>query len=129
MAMTKGRTPARVALIVAAYPNRASAARCARQLVRDGTLACATVAAGATAFYRWQGTFHEEPSVLLWGKTAWRRAAAAVAAIAAIHPDRVPEILALEVDKTPAAYAAWVTASSARAATPGRVAAARGGRR
>jgi len=121
MALTKGRAPARVVLILAAYPNRVSAARCARRLVREGALACATLAPGATAFYRWKGTFHEEPSVFLWGKTAWRRAAAAVAAIAAIHPDRVPEILALDVDKAPTAYATWVAASSSPAAAPRRV--------
>src|SRR5580765_6242603 len=123
MASTKGRAPARLSLIVAAYPSRATAARCARLLVRNGTLACATVAPGATAFYRWEGPFHEESSVLLWGKTTSRRAAGAVTAIAAIHPDRVPEILTFKVDEALPAYAAWVAASSAPAATSRRVAA------
>jgi len=102
----------RLAMIVAAYPTRASASRAARALVRNGTLACATVAAGARAFYRWEGRFHETASVLLVGKTARRRARGAVAAIAALHPDRVPEILAIDVDAAPPAYAAWVAAAT-----------------
>ena len=105
-----------IALILAAYPNRASAARSARALVRSGALACATVATGATAFYRWEGKYFEEGSVLLWGKVAWRRAGKAVEALRVSHPDRVPEILALRVGKALPAYAAWVAASSA---TPG----------
>lgn len=101
-----------IALILAAYPNRASAARSARSLVRDGTLACATVAAGATAFYRWEGKCLEEGSVLLWGKVAWGRAGDAVAALKEAHPDRVPEILAFRVGKAHPAYAAWVNAAA-----------------
>ena len=111
-----------VALILAAYPNRASAARSARSLVRDGALACATVTTGATAFFRWEGKFCEEDSVLLWGKVAWRRAGAAVAALKESHPDRVPEILAFRADKALPAYAAWVSASAAPAAAKRRAA-------
>jgi periplasmic divalent cation tolerance protein len=106
-----------IALILAAYPNRASAARSARALVRSGALACATVATGATAFYRWEGKHVEERSVLLWGKVAWRRAGKAVAALKAAHPDRVPEIVAIRVDKALPAYAAWVAGSGASSAS------------
>ncbi|HET9951150.1 MAG TPA: divalent cation tolerance protein CutA [Candidatus Eisenbacteria bacterium] len=112
-----------IALILAAYPNRAAAARSARSLVRDGTLACATVAAGATAFYRWEGKCLAEASVLLWGKVAWSRAADAVAALKEAHPDRVPEILAFRVDKAHPAYTAWVNAAAPAATkrrAPGR---------
>lgn len=101
-----------VAMIVAAYPRRAAATKAARRLVRGGVLACATVAPGATAFYRWEGKFEESPSVLLWGKTAMSRARAAVKAIAALHPDRVPEILVLRCVDAHPAYAAWVVAST-----------------
>jgi periplasmic divalent cation tolerance protein len=102
----------RLAMIVAAYPTRAAAARSARALVQNGTLACATVASAGTAFYRWEGRFHETASVLLYGKTVRRRARAAVAAIAALHPDRVPEILSLDVDLALPAYAAWVATAT-----------------
>jgi periplasmic divalent cation tolerance protein len=101
-----------VAVILAAYPRKAPAARAARALVRDGFLACATVAPGATAFYRWEGKLVEEGSVLLWGKTSPRAAAKAVEAIRALHPDRVPEILVWKTDGALPAYAAWVAAAT-----------------
>jgi periplasmic divalent cation tolerance protein len=101
-----------VALVVAAFPKRAPATKAARAHVRDGVLACATVAAGARAFYRWEGRLVEEASVILWGKTTTRSAARAVAAIRALHPDRVPEILVLRTSASLPAYAAWVAAST-----------------
>ena len=113
--MAARRTAARrsvVAVIVAAYPRRAAATKAARALVRAGALACATVAPGATAFYRWEGKFEETASVLLWGKTTTSRARSAVKAIAAHHPDRVPEILVLPCSDAYPAYAAWVASST-----------------
>jgi len=110
-----------VALIVAAYPNRAAATRSARSLVRAGTLACATVDSAATAFYRWEGRFHEESSVVLWGRCAWRRRRGAVDALRAIHPDRVPDILAIQVDAADPGYAAWVVGEGAAPRQPSKV--------
>ncbi|MEK7347377.1 MAG: divalent cation tolerance protein CutA [Candidatus Eisenbacteria bacterium] len=108
----KARPRTGVAMIVAAYPRRAVARRAARELVRLGLLACATVAPGATTFYRWEGKFHHEPAVLLYGKTAASRASRAVKVIAALHPDRVPEILVLKTAGALPAYAAWVVAET-----------------
>ena len=100
-----------IVLLLAAYPRRADATRAARELVAKGVLACATVASGAKAFYRWEGRFHEESSVILWGKTSSRRAASAMKALRALHPDRVPEILVLRPGALPA-YAAWVASTT-----------------
>jgi len=109
---TKVRSSPRVALIVTAFPKRAPAARAARTLVRDGVLACATVAPGARAVYRWKGRLVEEGSVVLWGKTAATAAARAVRAIRALHADEVPEILVLRSSAALPAYAAWVAAAT-----------------
>jgi len=110
--VTKRRRSPAVALIVAAFPRRAPAARAARALVRDGVLACATVSAGARAYYRWEGKLVEEGSVTLWGKTSAAYAKRALAAIRALHPDRVPEILVLRTSASFPAYAAWVAAAT-----------------
>lgn len=100
-----------IVLLLAAYPRRADATRAARELVANGLLACATVASGAKAFYRWEGRFHEEASVILWGKTSSRRAASAMKALHSLHPDRVPEILMFRAGALPA-YAAWVASAT-----------------
>jgi periplasmic divalent cation tolerance protein len=83
-------------------------------LVRQGHLACATVAGGARAVYVWKGALREEPSVLLWGKTSTRAAARAIAALRALHPDEVPEILAFRASGALRAYADWVSTSTRR---------------
>jgi periplasmic divalent cation tolerance protein len=101
-------------LILAAYPGRAAAERAARALVRGRLLACATVAAGARAFYRWKGRERADPSALLWGKTTRARAVAAVRAIRAGHPDDVPEILILPILGGHAPYLAWLEAEVKR---------------
>ena len=95
-------------LILAAYPKRTPALRAARALVRGGLLGCATVQGGAISVYRWKGRIHEEPGVLLWGKTTAAVAARAVEAIRAAHPDEVPEILALPVAGGNASYLRWL---------------------
>jgi len=116
--MAQGKPKAKprrgVSMIVASYSKRAAAMRAARELVKMGVLACATVAPGATAFYRWEGAFFREPAILLWGKTASSRADLAVKMIASLHPDRVPEILVLRCAGALPAYAAWVAAETGR---------------
>ena len=103
------RTPGAV-MILAAYPKRAAAERAARSLIRARLLACATVTAGARAFYRWKGREHAAPSTLLWGKTTQAKARAAIRAIKEKHPDQVPEILVLPILGGHAPYLAWLAA-------------------
>lgn len=104
LAMSRGMA----VVILAAYPKRAAAERAARELVRAGVLACATVTYGARAFYRWKGKDRAEPSTLLWGKTTRAKAVAAVRAVREGHPDEVPEILVLPVIAGHGPYLAWV---------------------
>ena len=99
---------ARAVLILSAYPRRAAAERAARALVAARLVACATVTPGGRAFYRWGGTSRADASTLLWGKTSAARARAAVRAILAGHPDRVPEILVLPVAGGHGPYLEWL---------------------
>ena len=103
-----GRRRPRAVVILSAYPSRAAAERAARALVRSRVVACATVTPNGRAFFRWEGKERAEASALLWGKTAASRARAAVRAIRASHPDRVPEILILAVQGGHAPYLAWI---------------------
>ena len=102
------RTPVVPILILSAWPRRGAAERAARELVREGVLACATVQSGARAFYRWKGRDHAGASTLLWGKTTRARARAALRAIRERHPDEVPEILVLPISGGHAPYLAWL---------------------
>jgi len=104
---TRRKSTPRAVLILAAYPGRELAEDAARKLVQAGVLACATVTAGQ-AFYFWEGHEHAEPSAILQGKTTAARAPEAQRLIQESHPDKVPEILILEVAGGHPEYLAWV---------------------
>ncbi|HMI30958.1 MAG TPA: divalent cation tolerance protein CutA [Candidatus Limnocylindrales bacterium] len=108
MAGTRRKPSAkRAVLILAAYPRLGLAERAARSLVRERVLACATVSA-ARAFYVWGGRERSELSATLHGKTTAARAAEAVRLIRESHPDKVPEILVIEIAAGDRDYLAWV---------------------
>ncbi len=94
-------------LILAAYPSLEVAEAAAQALVRERVLACATVTTGK-AFYAWEGREVAEPSAVLQGKTTAARADEARKRIRASHPDKVPEILVLEIADGHPDYLAWI---------------------
>ena len=103
----KPRRSPRAVLILAAYPRLGVAERAARRLVRDRVLACATVSP-ARAFYVWEGCELAELSAVLCGKTTAARAGMALRRIRETHPDKVPEILVVEIAAGDPDYLAWV---------------------
>ena len=107
MASARRKRPGKAVLILAAYPSGEVAEEAARKLVQARVLACATVTAGQ-AFYFWEGREHAEPSAILQGKTTAVRAAEVLRLIQESHPDKVPEILILEIAGGDPAYLAWV---------------------
>lgn len=87
-------------------------AQLGRQLVEERLAACVQVLGGGTAIYRWQGELYADPQAQLIVKTtqaAWERLAAR---IVELHPDQVPEILALPVTAGLSAYLSWVSEST-----------------
>ena len=107
MASARRKRPGKAVLILASYPSREAAEEAARKLVQARVLACATVSAGQ-AFYFWEGREHAEPSAVLHGKTTAARSAEALRLIQESHPDKVPEILILEIAGGHPGYLAWV---------------------
>ena len=82
-----------------------------RQLVEERLAACVQVLPGGTTIYRWQGELYVEPQVQLVIKTTgamWERLRAR---ICELHPDQVPEILALPVTDGLPAYLSWLSES------------------
>jgi periplasmic divalent cation tolerance protein len=91
--------------------NADEGVRLGRQLVEERLAACVQVLPGGMAIYRWQGTLYEEPQAQLLIKStrsAWEGLAAR---IVALHPDEVPEILALPVVDGLPAYLSWLAES------------------
>jgi periplasmic divalent cation tolerance protein len=101
-------------ILLAAYPRTTAARKAARSLVRARLVACATVLPSGVAHYRWEGKELADPSVLLIGKTRASLASAAMEAIRASHPDRVPEILILPIVGGHAPYLRWLASETER---------------
>lgn len=93
-------------------PDDATADALATRLVEERLAACASVLPGIRSTYRWRGEVQRADEVLLLLKTTEERVAALIARGAELHPNEVPEILALPVDAGSAVYLDWVRAES-----------------
>ncbi len=95
-----------VVLITA--PDADVARRLARRLVETSLAACVNVVPGITSVYRWEGSVHEDPEVLLVAKTRASRLPAIEALLADEHPYDVPECVALAADRVEERYRRWL---------------------
>jgi periplasmic divalent cation tolerance protein len=95
---------ARVVLVT--HPTH-GAAELARALVERRLAACVNLIA-ARSCYRWEGALEECDESLLVVKTATARLEELRAAIAALHPQRVPEMVALEPAWVEPRYLDWL---------------------
>ncbi|HOX88241.1 MAG TPA: divalent-cation tolerance protein CutA [Burkholderiaceae bacterium] len=89
-------------------PDEASAARIAAHLVESRLAACVRQSAPATSLYRWQGALESATEVALAIKTTRERYPELEAAIRALHPYELPEILATEVSVGFGPYLRWI---------------------
>jgi periplasmic divalent cation tolerance protein len=94
--------------VITTTGSREDAARVARALVEARLAACVQVIGPITSTYWWQGAIEEAAEYLCLAKTRRDRFAAVEAAIRAVHPYDVPEVLAVPVEAGSAAYLAWL---------------------
>ena len=106
-------TPFLAALTTA--PSAETAKRLVRTLVERRLIACGTVIPGALSTYRWQGAVTEEEEVVVVLKTTTARWAALAAALPALHPYEVPELVALPVVGGYRPYLEWLRAETGAA--------------
>lgn len=103
-------------LVLTNLPDRAAAEKLADALIEQRVAACVNLLAPCRSVYRWKNAVQhdEEHPVLI--KTTAERYAALEAAIRAVHPYELPEIVAIPIERGLPAYLDWVTAETA--ATP-----------
>ncbi|MBL0350359.1 MAG: divalent-cation tolerance protein CutA [Elusimicrobia bacterium] len=101
-----------VVLLVSA-PNARTARRLAEALVEERLAACVTDVPGAVSVYRWKGKVERTSEHLLLIKTRRPRLTDLVRRIKTLHPDDVPEILALPVVGGNSDYLDWLRTSTA----------------
>ena len=100
--------PSDVLLVLTNCPDEATAARIRRELVNARLAACVNQLGPVQSTYRWRGAVEEATEVTLLIKTTRQRYGALEARLRQLHPDSVPEIIAIPVHLGCADYLAWV---------------------
>ena len=107
-------------VVLATIAGQEDGVALAEKLVAERLAACVQVIPGGTAVYRWQETQYVEPQVQLIIKTSQSAWKGLRARLLELHPDRVPDMLALPVVDGLPAYLAWISENTDPAAPQGR---------
>jgi periplasmic divalent cation tolerance protein len=95
-------------VVLSTVASAADAERIGTALVERGLAACVNVVPGLVSLYRWKGALEREEERLLLIKTRRDRFAELRAALVALHPYEVPEVLALPIADGHAPYLQWL---------------------
>lgn len=101
-----------VLLLLTNLPDDGSAQVLAKHLVEHRLAACVNQLAPVRSIYRWQGQVEQAAEIPLLIKTTRAGYAAVEAAVCALHPYDVPELIAVPVEIGLAAYLDWVVQES-----------------
>lgn len=97
-----------ILLLLTNLPDDASASVLAAHLVEHRLAACVNQLAPCRSVYRWQGQVEQANEIPLLIKTTRERYAAVEAAVRALHPYDVPELIAVPVELGLSSYLDWV---------------------
>ena len=95
-------------LVYCTCPDHDTALRIAQALVDQQLAACVNVVPGLTSVYRWQGQRETAQEVLLLIKTRQAVYPQLEAALLALHPYELPEIIAVPIEAGLPAYLSWI---------------------
>lgn len=95
-------------LVLTNVPDAAIAQALAEQLVEKRLAACVNILPAVQSVYQWQGAVERANEFALLIKTVQARYAEVQAAIKAVHPYDVPEIIALPIVEGLPAYLDWI---------------------
>jgi periplasmic divalent cation tolerance protein len=99
------------AIVLTTSNSRALTRTIATRLLEQRLAACVQVA-GIHSYYRWQGALQEDDEELLVIKCRADAFDAVSAAIRAVHPYDVPEIVQIPVSAASADYLRWLRAET-----------------
>ena len=99
-------------LVIINTPSREVALRIARALIERKLAACVNILAECASVYRWKGKIEAETEIPLLIKTRGEIYDEVQAAIKALHPYELPEIIAVPVERGLPKYLEWVNAET-----------------
>lgn len=97
-----------VVVLLTTFPDRDQAAAVARDWVEAGLAACVHLAPAGLSIYRWAGAVESAEEVQVTVKTTAGCLEALSAALHAVHPYELPELLLVSPDGGSEAYLDWV---------------------
>ena len=97
-----------IQIVFCTVPDSDSGHRIAARLVQDGLAACVNLITGIESVYRWKGQLEKASEVLLMIKSRSADYTEVEAAISALHPYELPEIIAVPVSSGLPGYLDWV---------------------
>lgn len=108
--MTSVRGPDGALSLVLVNTPPGDAERIAKTLVQQRLAACVNVVQNVKSFYQWQGALEEANESTLLIKTRTALLDELTAAVKAVHPYSVPEVIALAIEPSAGNldYLAWV---------------------
>ncbi|MGD8615443.1 MAG: divalent-cation tolerance protein CutA [Gammaproteobacteria bacterium] len=98
----------KILIIFCTAPDSDTGRRIAEELVEYRLAACVNLLPGIESVYRWQGEVQRDSEVLLLIKARASDYAEVEAAIMALHPYELPEIVAVPLSGGLPAYLDWV---------------------
>lgn len=99
-------------LVLCTCPDATSAQAIATAVVEARLAACVNILPELRSVYAWEGRVEQSDEVLLLVKTTPARFAELKERIVAMHPYRVPEILAFEAAAGLETYLRWIGAET-----------------
>lgn len=99
-------------VILCTVPKKEVGVQIAEKLVNEKLVACVNVTGEITSIYRWKGNINGDSEHLLIIKSKAKLFDKIRAAIALIHPYKVPEIIALPIVKGSKMYLDWIGEST-----------------
>lgn len=95
-------------LVMTNLPDETTARSLANHIIARRLAACVNILPGIRSIYHWEGVVEEATEVTLLIKTVAARYAELETAIKALHPYRVPEIVALSIVDGLPSYLDWI---------------------
>lgn len=101
-----------IIIVFTHVPDMVCAQAIAHALVEAKLAACVNISRGVTSVYRWQGEITTANEIALTIKTTQQCYPALASQLQQLHPDELPEIVAIHPCDGLPAYLDWVAAST-----------------